>query len=82
MVAPASRAAEEACAPTPFTPHLGGQLLAHPTARLVRRSDSLNATLDWLADQVVLFRYGDLVFVSFGLFAALGAFLSLASAAL
>ncbi len=78
MVAPASRAAEEACAPTPFTRHLDGPLRAPLTPRLVRRSDSLNAALDWLADQVVLFRYGDLVFVTFGLFAALGAFLTLA----
>jgi phosphatidylglycerol:prolipoprotein diacylglycerol transferase len=38
----------------------------------------VSAALDWLADQVVLFRYGDLVFVTFGLFAALGAFLTLA----
>ena len=38
----------------------------------------MSAALDWLADQVVLFRHGDLVFVTFGLFAALGAFLTLA----
>jgi phosphatidylglycerol:prolipoprotein diacylglycerol transferase len=38
----------------------------------------VSAALDWLADQVVLFRHGDLVFVTFGLFAALGAFLTLA----
>jgi phosphatidylglycerol:prolipoprotein diacylglycerol transferase len=37
----------------------------------------VSAALDWLADRVVLFRYGDLVFVTFGLFAALGAFLTL-----
>jgi len=37
----------------------------------------VSAALDWLADQVVLFRYGDLVFVTFGLFAALGAYLTL-----
>jgi phosphatidylglycerol:prolipoprotein diacylglycerol transferase len=38
----------------------------------------VSTALDWLADQVVLFRYGDLVFVTFGLFAALGAYLTLA----
>jgi phosphatidylglycerol:prolipoprotein diacylglycerol transferase len=38
----------------------------------------VSASLDWLAEQVVLFRHGDLVFVTFGLFAALGAFLTLA----
>jgi phosphatidylglycerol:prolipoprotein diacylglycerol transferase len=46
--------------------------------RPVRRGDSLSAALDWLADRVVLFRHGDLVFVTFGLFAALGAFMTLA----
>jgi phosphatidylglycerol:prolipoprotein diacylglycerol transferase len=38
----------------------------------------VSAALDWLADRVVLFRYGDLVFVTFGLFASLGAYLTLA----
>jgi phosphatidylglycerol:prolipoprotein diacylglycerol transferase len=38
----------------------------------------VSAALDWLAQRVVLFRHGDLVFVTFGLFAALGAFLTLA----
>jgi phosphatidylglycerol:prolipoprotein diacylglycerol transferase len=33
--------------------------------------------LNWLAEQVVLFRRGNLVFVTFGLFASLGAFLTL-----
>jgi phosphatidylglycerol:prolipoprotein diacylglycerol transferase len=46
--------------------------------RPARRGDSLSAALDWLADRVVLFRHGDLVFVTFGFFAALGAFLTLA----
>jgi len=78
VVAPASRAAQEACTPTPFTRPLDGQLFVHPTASLARRNGFLSAALDWLADQVVLFRYGDLVFVTFGLFAALGAFLTLA----
>ena len=79
MVAPASRAAEEACAPTPFArPRSTRQLGAHLSSRLVRHSSSVSAALDWLADRVVLFRYGDLVFVTFGLFAALGAYLTLA----
>jgi phosphatidylglycerol:prolipoprotein diacylglycerol transferase len=33
--------------------------------------------LDWLADRVVLFEVGDLLFVTFGLFASVGAFLTL-----
>jgi phosphatidylglycerol:prolipoprotein diacylglycerol transferase len=40
--------------------------------------EALSATLDRLADRVVLFRYGDWVFVSFGLYGALGAFLTTA----
>lgn len=39
--------------------------------------DLLSAALDGLGRRVVLFRYGDLVFVTFGLFAALGAFVTL-----
>jgi phosphatidylglycerol:prolipoprotein diacylglycerol transferase len=58
--------------------HGDTQLRAPVTARLVRRSGSVNAALDWLADRVVLFRYGELVFVTFGLFSALGAYLTLA----
>ena len=73
MVAPASRAAEEACAPTPFGRFGDAQLRAHLIAGLVQYSSSVSAALDWLADRVVLFRYRDLVFVTFGLFAALGA---------
>ncbi|MBI4518730.1 MAG: prolipoprotein diacylglyceryl transferase [Deltaproteobacteria bacterium] len=36
-----------------------------------------SAALNWLAQRVVLFRYGDWVFVTFGLFAGLGALVSL-----
>ncbi|MFI5397225.1 MAG: prolipoprotein diacylglyceryl transferase [Candidatus Binatia bacterium] len=43
-----------------------------------RALDLLSAALDGLGRRVVLFRYGDLVFVTFGLFAALGAFVTLA----
>jgi len=43
---------------------------------LARRLEALSRVLDLLADRVVLFRWGGLVFVSFGLFAALGAFVS------
>lgn len=35
------------------------------------------APLDWLADRVILFRFGDLIFVSYGLFAALGGLLAM-----
>jgi phosphatidylglycerol:prolipoprotein diacylglycerol transferase len=41
-----------------------------------RGLDALSRVLDRLADRVVLFRWGGLVFVSFGLFAALGALVS------
>ena len=43
---------------------------------LARGLDALSRVLDRLADRVVLFRWGGLVFVSFGLFAALGVFVS------
>jgi hypothetical protein len=43
---------------------------------LVRQLVALSAILDRLADRVVLFRYRDWVFVSFGLFGALGAVLT------
>lgn len=36
-----------------------------------------SSALDWLGERVVLFRYGDWVFVSFGLFAAVGAWLTM-----
>jgi len=49
-------------------------------ARLGRRAESLSALLDWLAERVILFRVRDLVFVTFGLFAALGALAALAYA--
>ena len=78
MAAPAPLADQEAGVLTPFIPHCDRQPRAPLAARPARRSDSLSAALDWLADRVVLFRYGDLVFVNFGLFAALGAFLTLA----
>jgi phosphatidylglycerol:prolipoprotein diacylglycerol transferase len=43
---------------------------------LTRGLQALSRLLDRLADRVVLFRWGGLVFVSFGLFAALGALVS------
>ena len=43
---------------------------------LARGLEALSRLLDRLADRVVLFRWGGLVFVSFGLFAALGVFVS------
>jgi phosphatidylglycerol:prolipoprotein diacylglycerol transferase len=49
---------------------LGGELEPHRVA--------LGELLDRLADRVVLFRHGDWVFVSFGLFGALGAVLTTA----
>ncbi|MBW2291638.1 MAG: prolipoprotein diacylglyceryl transferase [Deltaproteobacteria bacterium] len=42
--------------------------------------DALSHVLDRLAEHVVLFRWGDLLFVSFGLFAALGSALTIALA--
>ena len=42
------------------------------SSRLDELARVVSAVLDWLADRVVLFRVGDIVFVSFGLFAALG----------
>jgi len=42
--------------------------------------NTLSTVLDRLANQVVLFRLGNLVFVTFGLFVALGAVVSLAGA--
>ena len=65
---PAPTGISQGVSPTQLTPairwHLGG----------------LNAALDFLAGQVVLFRLGNLVFVTFGLFVALGAVVSLAGA--
>jgi phosphatidylglycerol:prolipoprotein diacylglycerol transferase len=78
VAAPAPLADQEAGVFTPFIPHRDRQPRAALAARPARRGDSLSATLDWLAERVVLFRHGDLVFVTFGLFAALGAFLTLA----
>jgi phosphatidylglycerol:prolipoprotein diacylglycerol transferase len=78
VVAPASRADEEARTHIAFPPHGEKPLGADLADWLAGLSDSLSAALDWLADRVVLFRYRDLVFVSFGLFGALGAFLTLA----
>jgi len=74
VVAPAQRADRAAGSLSPFTRHDGKQLRKNLAAGLVQRSGLLNAALDWLADQVVLFRHGDLIFVTFGLFAAFGAF--------
>jgi phosphatidylglycerol:prolipoprotein diacylglycerol transferase len=42
-----------------------------------RRAETLSTLLDRLAERVILFRIGDLVFVTFGLFAALGALATL-----
>jgi len=74
VVAPAQRADQAAGSPSPFTRHDGKQLRKNLAAGLVQRSRLLNTALDWLADRVVLFRHGDLIFVTFGLFAALGAY--------
>jgi len=41
-------------------------------AELARSEHPANRVLDWLADRVVFFHWGDFVFVTFGLFAALG----------
>ena len=46
-------------------------------SKLDRSAEIASAALDWLADRVVLFRAGDLVFVTFGLFAALGTLFTL-----
>jgi phosphatidylglycerol:prolipoprotein diacylglycerol transferase len=78
VAAPAPLADREAGALSPFIPHRVRQVGGPLAARLARRGDALSAALNWLADQVVLFRHGDLVFVTFGLFASLGAFLTLA----
>ena len=40
--------------------------------------DRAAGALDWLGERVVLFRHGDWVFVSFGLFATVGAWLTMA----
>ncbi len=45
--------------------------------RLAQRAVNVSRLLDWLATQVILFRAGNLVFVTFGLFAALGALATL-----
>lgn len=47
-----------------------------PLGPLQRRAGALSAALDWLGDQVVLFRAGNLVFVSQGLFAGVGTLLT------
>ena len=78
VAAPAPLADQEAGALAPFIPHCDRQPRVPLALTPARRGDSLSAALDWLANQVVLFRHGDLVFVNFGLFAALGAFLTLA----
>jgi phosphatidylglycerol:prolipoprotein diacylglycerol transferase len=49
-------------------------LLASQRAREARAA---HAPLDWLADRVILFRYGNFIFVSYGLFAALGGLLAM-----
>jgi len=46
-------------------------------SKLDRPAEIASAALDWLANRVVLFRAGDLVFVTFGLFAALGTLFTL-----
>jgi phosphatidylglycerol:prolipoprotein diacylglycerol transferase len=78
VAAPAPLAEEEAGVLIPFPARGDGQLRAQLAAILARRIDSVSAALDQLANRVVLFQHGDLVFVTFGLFAALGAFLTLA----
>ncbi len=78
MAAPAPLAEQEAGVLIPFPPRDRRQLRALLAARLGRRCDLLSGALDKLAERVVLFQHGDLVFVTFGAFAALGAFLTLA----
>lgn len=77
MAAPAPRADLEAAAADPRSLALPRRLHVRTTARLVRRTHAMNALLDWLAERVVLFEVGNLVFVTFGLFASVGAFLTL-----
>ncbi len=78
MAAPAPLAEQEAGVFIPFPPRDRRQLRALLAARLARRCDLVSGALDKLAERVVLFQHGDLVFVTFGAFAALGAFLTLA----
>jgi phosphatidylglycerol:prolipoprotein diacylglycerol transferase len=78
VAAPAPLAEEEAGVLIPFPSRGRRQLRAYLAARLARRCDFVSGALDQLAERVVLFQHGDLVFVTFGLFAALGAFLTLA----
>ena len=62
-------------------PYLGAGAVSVPGRQplgdeLERHLVALSAVLDRLAERVVLFRHGDWVFVSFGLFGALGAVLT------
>jgi phosphatidylglycerol:prolipoprotein diacylglycerol transferase len=67
---PTTRRAPMAASPPPT--------IRRPVRSKLDRSAAIaSAALDWLADQVVLFRAGDLVFVTFGLFAALGTLFTL-----
>lgn len=54
------------------------ELTPSAAGRLWRYARAASAALDVLAGHVVLFRWGELVFVTFGLFAGLGALLALA----
>ncbi len=58
--------------------HAGCGVLSPAAPRRRQRAGTLSTALNFLADQVILFRWGELVFVTFGLFASVGAFLSLA----
>ena len=60
-------------------PKIGQTYLARPFGKAGpdRIAGAASSALDWLGGRVVLFRYRDWVFVSFGLFASVGAWLTM-----
>jgi phosphatidylglycerol:prolipoprotein diacylglycerol transferase len=60
-------------------PKIGRTCLARPREKTDpdRIAGAASSALDWLGERVVLFRYRDWVFVSFGLFASVGAWLTM-----
>jgi len=60
-------------------PRIGRAYLTHPLEKAGpdRIAGAASSVLDWLGERVVLFRCRDWVFVSFGLFASVGAWLTM-----
>jgi len=65
--------------PVVAEPKIGRRYMAHPLEQAGpdRIAGAASSALDWLGERVVLFRYRDWVFVSFGLFASVGTWLTM-----